>query len=147
MDGEPCGTCLFLMVLVLPTGRADYFGTVSNLAARVAGLAAPGQILVEGREAFRRERDWRRQNDAILLLPDPMGGVKGMPGGNTAIELEQIGYYLLKVGRRYLQTAPRYVLFVLRPNAIYSNKNSRLHCLLCERQQRSSCVHYGRQRA
>ena len=64
----------------------------------MAGLAAPGQILVEGREAFRRERDWRRQNDAILLLPDPMGGAKGMPGGNTAIELEQIGYYLLKVG-------------------------------------------------
>ena len=107
------------MVLVLPIGRADYFGTVSNLAARVAGLAAPGQILVEGREAFRRERDWRRQSDAILLLPDPMGGIKGMPGGDTAIELEQIGYYLLKVECRKLQTAPRCVPFVLRPNAIF----------------------------
>lgn len=104
-----------MLVLVLPTGRADYFGTVSNLAARVAGLAAPGQILVEGREAFRREKDWRRQNDAIVLLPDPMGGAKGMPGGNTAIELEQIGYYLLKVGRHISEMNPRYVLHVLRP--------------------------------
>ena len=79
-------------------GRADYFGTVSNLAARVAGLAAPGQILVEGREAFRREKDWRRKSDMITLPPDPLGSPKGMPGGNTDIVLEQIGYYLLKVG-------------------------------------------------
>ena len=78
-------------------GRADYFGTVANLAARVAGLAAPGQILVEGREAFRREKDWRRKNDMITLPPDPLGSPKGMPGGNTDIVLEQIGYYLLKV--------------------------------------------------
>ena len=135
-----------ILVLVLPAGRADYFGTVSNLAARVAGLATPGQILVEGREAFRREREWRRQNDAILLLPDPMGGAKGMPGGSTATELEQIGYYLLKVERRNLQTGPRCVLLVLRPNAMYSNKIPRLHRLLWERQQRSSCIHYGWQR-
>lgn len=81
----------------IPAGRADYFGTVSNLAARVAGLAAPGQILVEGREAFKRERDWRRRNDTIALLPDPLGGPKGVPRGHVAIELEQIGYYLLKV--------------------------------------------------
>ena len=82
-------------------GRADYFGTVANLAARVAGLAAPGQILVEGREAFRREKDWRRKSDTITLPPDPLGGPKGTPGGNPGIVMEQIGYYLLKVGLQY----------------------------------------------
>jgi len=82
----------------MPAGRADYFGTVSNLAARVAGLAVPGQILVEGREAFRREKDWQRKNDTITLPPHPLGGPKGMPEGNAGVVLEQIGYYLLKVG-------------------------------------------------
>ena len=33
-------------------GRADYFGEMPNLAARVAGLAHPGQILVEGTSGF-----------------------------------------------------------------------------------------------
>ncbi len=28
----------------LNTGRADYFGAVANLAARLMGLAAPGQV-------------------------------------------------------------------------------------------------------
>jgi hypothetical protein len=79
-------------------GRADYFGTVSNLAARVAGLAAPGQILVEGMEAFRREKAWQRKSDAIALPPEPMSEVaKGNPGGSEGVVLEQIGYYLLKV--------------------------------------------------
>ena len=79
-------------------GRADYFGTVSNLAARVAGLAAPGQILVEGMEAFRREKAWQRKNDAIVLPPEPMSEIaKGIPGGSEGVVLEQIGYYLLKV--------------------------------------------------
>ena len=36
----------------LRTGRADYFGEMPNLAARVAGLAHPGQILVEGTSGF-----------------------------------------------------------------------------------------------
>ena len=79
-------------------GRADYFGTVSNLAARVAGLAAPGQILVEGMEAFRREKAWQRRNDAIALPPEPISeAAKGIPGGSEGVVLEQIGYYLLKV--------------------------------------------------
>ena len=42
-----------LMVDVhLYIGRADYFGEMPNLAARVAGLAHAGQILVEGTSGF-----------------------------------------------------------------------------------------------
>lgn len=32
-----------------PAGRADYFGSVPNLAARLMAVAQPGQILVDGR--------------------------------------------------------------------------------------------------
>ena len=39
-------------VAALPAGRADYFGEMPNLAARVAGLAHAGQILVEGTSGF-----------------------------------------------------------------------------------------------
>ena len=106
-----------------PAGRADYFGTVSNLAARVAGLAAPGQILVEGREAFRREKDWRRKSDTITLLPDPLGGPKGMPGGNAEIVLEQIGYYLLKASAAALLSGSRRDV-VLMHGTSENNSNS-----------------------
>lgn len=49
-------TCLFELqqaalsqstTLQTPAGRADYFGELANTAARVAALAAPGQILIE----------------------------------------------------------------------------------------------------
>lgn len=32
-----------------PAGRADYFGSVPNLAARLMAVAQPGQMLVDGR--------------------------------------------------------------------------------------------------
>lgn len=35
-------------------GRADYFGNSANLAARVTGLAQPGQILVEATGGLSR---------------------------------------------------------------------------------------------
>ncbi len=64
----------------------------------MAGLAAPGQILVEGMEAFRREKAWQRRSDAMALAPEPLSEVaEGIPRGSEGIVLEQIGYYLLKV--------------------------------------------------
>ena len=36
-----------LTCILLPRPRADYFGVLSNTAARVAALAAPGQVLIE----------------------------------------------------------------------------------------------------
>lgn len=37
-----------------PAGRADYFGELANTAARVAALAAPGQILIESSQVGSR---------------------------------------------------------------------------------------------
>lgn len=34
---------------VTSAGRADYFGSVPNLAARLMAVAQPGQMLVDGR--------------------------------------------------------------------------------------------------
>jgi hypothetical protein len=55
-------------------GRADYFGEMPNLAARVAGLAHPGQILVEGTSGFTTRTS--SGNHAPSPGPGPaMGGV------------------------------------------------------------------------
>jgi hypothetical protein len=81
----------------LGAGRADYYGALPNLAARVSALAAPGQILVEGSAGFRREPAWEHREDGWLLLPRPDGGPKGTSYANVPVELEQLGFYLLKV--------------------------------------------------
>ena len=52
-----------------PAGRADYFGEMPNLAARVAGLAHPGQILVEGTAGFSQ-----RSNSTASALSLAVGG-------------------------------------------------------------------------
>lgn len=82
---------------VLSTGRADYYGALPNLAARVSALAAPGQILVEGSAGLRKELVWERRDEGWALLPSPDGGPKGVCNANVHVDLEQLGYYLLKV--------------------------------------------------
>ena len=107
----------------LSTGRADYFGALPNLAARVSALAAPGQILVEGSAGFGMGSAWVRSGEeGLVLLPEESaaGGTQGYGGaspqldasgrraasivgevGRTpnveAIELDLLGFYLLKV--------------------------------------------------
>ena len=74
-------------------GRADYFGALPNLAARVSALAAPGQVLVEGSAGFGGPA-WAHAECGLVLLPPA-----GAPGGthpSRSIELEPLGYYLLK---------------------------------------------------
>ena len=67
-----------MLVLVLPTGRADYFGhSLKPGSAR----CRPGSPWADSGGGQGRpsagEKDWRRQNDAIVLLPDPMGWCQG----------------------------------------------------------------------
>ncbi|EIE20201.1 hypothetical protein COCSUDRAFT_67530 [Coccomyxa subellipsoidea C-169] len=76
-------------------GRADYYGALANLAARVSALAAPGQILVEGSAGFRNEAAWQRRDDGWALLPRP-DRPKDESIADVPIELEQLGYYMLK---------------------------------------------------
>ena len=78
------------------TGRADYYGNLPNLAARVSALAAPGQILVEGSHGFGPELHWLRE-DSMAFLPLAREISKSAADAES-IELEQLGYYLLKVG-------------------------------------------------
>ncbi len=80
-------------------GRADYYGALANLAARVSALAAPGQILVEGSAGFRNEAAWQRRDDGWALLPRP-DRPKDEAIADVPIELEQLGYYMLKASVR-----------------------------------------------
>ncbi|PSC75196.1 Helicase sen1 [Micractinium conductrix] len=69
----------------LNTGRADYFGSVPNLAARLMAVARPGQLLVDGRLGSMRDLQWRDDGGAILL-------------SRTAgpVEFTQLGYLQVK---------------------------------------------------
>lgn len=73
--------------LPLPAGRADYFGSVPNLAARLMAVARPGQMLLDGgRLNSMRDLQWREDGGA-LLLTRVMG----------PIEFTQLGYLQVKV--------------------------------------------------
>lgn len=75
-------------------GRADYYGSLPNLAARVAALAHPGQILVEGSSGFAEEVKWYPEdNVAVLSLPDSFSSASA----KGDIELQLLGFYLIKV--------------------------------------------------
>ena len=75
-------------------GRADYYGSLPNLAARVAALAHPGQILVEATSGFREDVRWL-QDDQVALL-----SLSSDPSSTSLevedIELQLLGFYLLK---------------------------------------------------
>lgn len=64
-----CRCCLCLCC----AGRADYFGNLPNLAARVSALAAPGQVLVEGTGLGLDDTAFTMREDSALLLP-PLEG-------------------------------------------------------------------------
>lgn len=77
------------------TGRADYFGNLPNLAARVMALAAPGQILLEGFYGFGPEVK-RGPEDLTALLPQRPSRISGEPD-HEAIEVLQLGKFPIKV--------------------------------------------------
>ena len=70
----------------LNTGRADYFGSVPNLAARLMAVAAPGQVLVDGRLGSLAGLQWRGDGGALLLSP-----------AAGALEFTPLGYLQVKV--------------------------------------------------
>ena len=71
----------------LNTGRADYFGTIPNLAARLMSLAQAGQVLVDGAKLTSlRTLNWR---DDVGVLP----GSDTFPEG---VELCSLGQFAIK---------------------------------------------------
>jgi class 3 adenylate cyclase len=71
----------------LNTGRADYFGTIPNLAARLMSLAQSGQVLFDGAKLpTLRPVTWR---DEVGILP----GNELNPEG---IELTPLGQFQIK---------------------------------------------------
>ncbi|DBA77690.1 TPA: hypothetical protein ACH3X2_008392 [Trebouxia sp. C0005] len=77
----------------LNTGRADYFGNLPNLAARVMALAAPGQVLLEGFQGFGPEL--LHKDELTALLPQQPSMVQG-DNDYEAVEVVQLGKYPIK---------------------------------------------------
>ena len=71
----------------LNTGRADYFGTIPNLAARLMSLAQSGQVLFDGAKLQTlRPLTWR---DDIAILP----GNEAFP---DSLEITPLGHFAIK---------------------------------------------------
>ena len=93
-------------------GRADYYGALPNLAARVSALAAPGQVLIEGSGGWSGDPDWGTSQDGGLVesKPSQAGWLpiarthSKTPTDEEPIELEQQGYFLLKVGHQLVKS-------------------------------------------
>jgi len=80
-------------------GRADYFGNLPNLAARVMALAAPGQVLLEGFQGFGPEL--LHKDELTALLPQQPSVVQG-DSDYEAVEVVQLGKYPIKASVHYL---------------------------------------------
>lgn len=86
---------LKLRTFLYLAGRADYFGNLPNLAARVMALANPGQILLEGFWGFGPELK-RGPDDLASLLPQRPSRIAGEPD-HEPIEVLQLGKFPIKV--------------------------------------------------
>ncbi len=82
-------------LLYMVAGRADYFGNLPNLAARVMALAAPGQVLLEGFQGFGPELV--HKDELSALLPQQPSRVEG-ESDYEAVEVLQLGKYPIKAG-------------------------------------------------
>lgn len=94
-------------------GRADYFGNLPNLAARVMTLALPGQVLLEGFQGFGPELVHR--DDQSALLPQQPSRVVGQPD-YEAVEVLQLGKFPIKASNMSgsLSWAIRFSVFPVR---------------------------------
>ena len=74
-------------------GRADYFGPLPNLAARVMALAAPGQVLLEGFQGWGPEL--HHKDELTAMLPRKPSRIDGDPD-YEAVEVVQLGKFPIK---------------------------------------------------
>ena len=86
------GVCLAVSACAT-AGRADYFGNLPNLAARVMALAAPGQVLLEGFQGFGPEVV--HKDELTAMLPQQPSNVQGA-SDYEAVEVLQLGKYPIK---------------------------------------------------
>lgn len=58
-------------------GRADYFGNLPNLAARLSSMASPGQIILDGHGVGVQDADvaFANPSDSAIMLP-PLSGAR-----------------------------------------------------------------------
>ncbi|CAD7695706.1 unnamed protein product, partial [Ostreobium quekettii] len=77
----------------LKTGRADYFGNLPNLAARISNLAAPGQILFDATNGNNLGFDvqWIQKGEVGLLHFPPDVHIN-----EEVVELRNMGRFLLR---------------------------------------------------
>ncbi len=68
-------------------GRADYFGNLPNLAARVSALAAPGQVLLEGSGLGMESMSQPAREDSVVVLPPLSGMPPPPPAENSDVVL------------------------------------------------------------
>ncbi|DBA68431.1 TPA: hypothetical protein ACH3X2_013731 [Trebouxia sp. C0005] len=101
------------------TGRADYFGSTVNRAARLLVAANAGQILVEAPVMEAVLKQWN--GDAFNLAPVPKGHSLGAPAKPTrgAALVESVSFVLpeLAEGSPRIKSAPL-------PNSLASLQNS-----------------------
>ncbi len=93
------GTTVVIACFIDFVGRADYFGNLPNLAARVMALAAPGQVLLEGFQGFGPEL--LHKDELTALLPQQSSMVQG-DHDYEAVEVVQLGKYPIKASVHHL---------------------------------------------
>ena len=77
------------------TGRADYFGALPNLAARVCAQAAPGQVLLDCHPGVLRAMPW--SVSAGLHEDGSLVAMLGQGSGcESGIEMVRVGQFCLK---------------------------------------------------
>lgn len=80
----------------LSTGRADYYGVVPNLAARVCAFARPGQILIHHCKGFKQEDiQWINKDLGIIPYEIPLEAEKH-GATEVAVEISNVGNFMLK---------------------------------------------------
>ena len=79
----------------LNTGRADYFGAIPNLAARVCATAQYGQTLIEPTMNLKGAT-WDKQEAHGSLAEGTGGGSGGDTPNGPGISLKMLGSFTLK---------------------------------------------------
>ncbi|KAK9786282.1 hypothetical protein WJX73_000303 [Symbiochloris irregularis] len=108
----------------LSTGRADYYGTLPNLAARVMSMAAPGQVLVEASPLVSKEMRISREDSAACYpLASQPSEIDVGDENDEKLRMELLGCYLLK-GFDDPKVIYQVIPYTLRERTFESPKNA-----------------------